>query len=267
MVFHVRQVPVSVLTDCLQEDWVDRTKKPFVQGDTALVPVKERYPSEYILDRRKLYKGRGYHMVGDVALVRGRRPSDEELEKLVSFRRPRGVLWIRSVQGEERIPDAELVYGTAGEVLHREQGFSYVLDPSKVMFSQGNRPEKVRMAGLVKPGEAVADMFAGIGYFSIPMAHAGALVHAMELNPVAYGYLEINTRLNHLEARLNPGFGDCRLLLKGEYDRIVMGHFGSRDMVADALEHVHTGSEMHIHSSGRTRRKSMTQLNRQDTTQ
>ncbi|HTY15085.1 MAG TPA: SAM-dependent methyltransferase [Methanoregulaceae archaeon] len=251
MVLRVRQVPVSVLCDSLQEDWVDATKKPFVKGDTAFIPVKEHYHSEGVLDRRKPYQGRGYHMIGDVALVRGRKPSAEELENLVSWRKPRGVLWIRSVQGDERIPESELVYGTAGEVIHREQGLSYVLDPSKVMFSQGNRPEKVRMAALVRPGEAVADMFAGIGYFSIPMAHAGAVVHAMEINPVAFRYLEINTRLNHLEAVLEPECGDCRLLLDGYYDRIVMGHFSSRDMVSDALEHVHRGSKMHIHSSGK----------------
>jgi tRNA wybutosine-synthesizing protein 2 len=251
MASRVRQVPVSVLSDCLQEEWVDTTKRPYIQGDAALVPVKEHYPSDLTLDRRKPYRGRGYHMVGDIALVRGRKPTDEELEQLVTFRKPRGVLWIRSVQGDERIPDAELVYGTAGEVLHREQGLSYVLDPSKVMFSQGNRPEKVRMASLVRPGEKVADMFAGIGYFSIPMARTGAVVHAMEINPVAYRYLGINTRLNHLGARLTPECGDCRLLLKGDYDRIVMGHFSSRDMVADALEHVHNGTAMHIHSSGK----------------
>ena len=190
-------------------------------------------------------------MIGDVAVVRGRRPTAEELEHIVSWRRPRGVVWIRSVNGEERIPDSELVYGSAGEVIHREQGFMFVLDPSRVMFSQGNRDEKVRMAALARPGERVADMFAGIGYFSIPMASTGAFVHAMEINPVAYGYLVKNISLNHLEAFLNPECGDCRSLLSGEYDRIVMGHFSSGDMIPEALQHVHPGSEMHIHSSGK----------------
>ena len=251
MAYGVRQVPLSVLGESLQEEWADPTRRPFVQGDTAFVPVKEEFPSEHTLQRRKPYRGRGYHMIGDVAVVKGRRPTTDELDHIVSWQKPRGVIWIRSVLGEKRIPDSELVYGTAGEVIHREQGFSYVLDPSMVMFSQGNREEKVRMAARVRPGERVADMFAGIGYFSIPMANAGAFVHAMEINPVAYGYLVKNIRLNRLEAPLNPECGDCRSLLTGEYDRIVMGHFSSGDMIDKALQHVHPGSEMHVHSSGK----------------
>jgi tRNA wybutosine-synthesizing protein 2 len=250
MVFRVRQVPVSDLGPNLSGEWVDTKRRPFVDGDTAFVPVKERYSSESILSPRKPYRGRGYHMIGDIAVVRGKKPSAEELAELVAWKKPRGVLWIKSLDGDERIPDSELLYGTAGDVIHRESGFLYLLDPARVMFSQGNRLEKVRMASLVRPWETVADMFAGIGYFSIPMARAGAFVHAMEINPVACHYLEANAGLNHVDSLLNPECGDCRSLLKGEYDRIVMGHFGSVEMVPDALLHVHSGSELHVHSSG-----------------
>ncbi|HVP93871.1 MAG TPA: SAM-dependent methyltransferase [Methanoregulaceae archaeon] len=251
MVFRVRRVPAADLKASLQSDWVDATRKPFVNGDSAFVPEKENYSSGGVLPPRKPYQGRGYHMIGHIAVVRGRKPSAEELGELVSWQKPRGVLWIKSLNGDERVPDTELLYGTAGDVIHREQGFMYLLDPSKVMFSQGNRLEKVRMATSVRPGETVADMFAGIGYFSIPMACAGAFVHAMEINPVAYYYLVANSGLNHVETRLNPECGDCRSLLKGEYDRIVLGHFNSLAVLPDALVHVHTGSELHIHSSGK----------------
>jgi tRNA wybutosine-synthesizing protein 2 len=251
MVLRVRQVPVSDLSATISGEWVDTTRRPFIDGDTAFVPVKERYSSGGVLPPRKPYRGRGYHMIGNVAVVRGKKPSAEELGDLVTWRKPKGVLWIKSLDGEERIPDSELLYGDAGDVIHRESGFLYLLDPAKVMFSQGNRLEKVRMASLVRPGETVADMFAGIGYFSIPMAHAGAFVHAMEINPVACRYLAANAGLNHVESRLNPECGDCRSLLTGEYDRIVMGHFSSPEMVPDALLHVHPGSWLHVHSSGK----------------
>jgi len=78
-----------------------------------------------------------------------------------------------------------VVYGSAGEVRHREQGCTFILDPTRVMFAQGNRVEKARIAALVRPGERIADMFAGIGYFTIPAARSGARIHAMEINPVA----------------------------------------------------------------------------------
>ena len=101
------------------------------------------------------------------------------------------------------------MWGHVGEVCHREGGYSYSLDPRKVMFAQGNRGEKVRMARLVREGHAgarVADMFAGIGYFTIPMAGSGAQVHAMEINPVAFAYLEQNIAKNGL-----TGQGECIL--------------------------------------------------------
>ncbi len=250
MHFRVRQVPVQDLVASLRSEWADTTKRPFVRGDTAFVPVKEWYPSEGHLSPRKPYRGRSYYMIGRVAIVRGRKPSADEMEELVSWQKPQGVLWLKSLNGDERIPDTELLYGTAGDVIHRETGFSYLLDPSKVMFSQGNRLEKVRMAALARPGESVADMFAGIGYFSIPIARAGAFVHAMDINPVAYRYLIANARLNHVENNLIPECGDSRSLLRGVYDRIIMGHFNSPAMLRDTLLHIHPGSELHIHSSG-----------------
>ena len=251
MSFKVREVPADDLVISLRSEWADTTKRPFVRGGTAFVPVKENYPSEGLLSPRSPYQGRGYYMIGRIALIRGKKPSGEELAELTGWQKPQGVLWVKSLDGEERIPDTELLYGTAGDVIHRETGFQYLLDPSKVMFSQGNRLEKVRMAARTRAGERVADMFAGIGYFSIPIARAGAFVHAMDINPVAYGYLVANARLNHVETNLIPECGDCRSLLSGVYDRIVMGHFNAPAMVPDTLLHVHSGTELHIHSSGK----------------
>ena len=109
-----------------------------------------------------------------------------------------------------RTPQTEILFGTVGEVQHRESGYTFILDPRKVMFSQGNRTEKQRIADLIRAGpgnERVADMFAGIGYFSIPAAGAGARVHAMEINPVAFGYLEQNIRENRFSDRIEADTG------------------------------------------------------------
>jgi tRNA wybutosine-synthesizing protein 2 len=121
------------------------------------------------------------------------------------------------------------------------------------MFAQGNRSEKMRIAQMVRnstPVERVADMFAGIGYFTIPVAGSGAHVHAMELNPVAFGYLNRNIVENGLSDRVETSPGDCRDLLTGIYDRIVMGHFDAISMLPSALLHVHEGSIIHLHSIG-----------------
>ena len=142
-----------------------------------------------------------------------------------------------------RLPDTFVLAGTPGDVCHHENGVIYHLDPAKVMFAQGNRLERQRMAEIAKlhPGEQVADMCAGIGYFTIPMAIEGARVHAMEINPVAFGYLERNIRANQVGERVTAECGDCRTLLRGEYDRVILGHFSSSTMIASALDHVHQG--------------------------
>ncbi|WP_243669801.1 hypothetical protein [Methanoculleus chikugoensis] len=151
-----------------------------------------------------------------------------------------------------RIPDVEILYGTAGEVRHREQGCTFFLDPTRVMFAQGNRNEKARIAALVRPGERIADMFAGIGYFTIPAAMSGARVHAMEINPIAFEYLQRNIMANHVRGRAAGELGDCRELLSGVYDRVLMG--GHFDAPLNARRRPRPrpggGSVLHVHSIG-----------------
>ncbi len=233
--------------------WVDRSRDPYAEGDTLWVPVLPSESCDRELPERKCYLGRGYYMVGDIAVLHGQKPTAEELAILARFRRPRGIVWIRSLHDITRTPDAQLVWGTGGEVCHKEAGFSYILDPEKVMFSMGNRDEKTRIARMVRESprrERIADMFAGIGYFSLPLAGAGAAVHAMEINPVAFDYLVRSTEFNRLSGRITPSRGDCRRLLAGTYDRIVMGHFDAISMLPEALDHAAPGSILHVHSVG-----------------
>jgi tRNA wybutosine-synthesizing protein 2 len=233
--------------------WVDRTRDPYAEGDILWVPVIASESCDREIPDRKRYHGRGYYMVGDVAVLHGREPTRADVDAIVGFRHPRGVLWIRSLQDITRTPETKIVWGSSGEVCHKEAGFSYIFDPEKVMFSMGNREEKARIARLVRnsPGpERIADMFAGIGYFSLPLAGAGAAVHAMEINPVAYGFLVRSIEANGLSGRITPSLGDCRQLLKGPYDRIVMGHFDAVTMLPEALQHAAAGTTIHVHSIG-----------------
>ncbi|MEN6395615.1 MAG: methyltransferase domain-containing protein, partial [Methanoregula sp.] len=144
-------------------------------------------------------------------------------------------------------------WGNVGEVCHRESGYTYHLDPRTVMFAQGNRDEKMRMARLGSEGPKyarVADMFAGIGYFTIPMAGSGARVHAMEINPVAVDYLKRNIAENGLGEWIEAACGDCRTILSGDYDRVVMGHFDAVTILPSVFSHLHAGSVIHVHSIG-----------------
>jgi len=245
-----RKVPAAALAGLLDAEWVDRTRRPYVRDGTAWVPVREGFPADEDLPEREVYRGRGYHLVGDIAVLHGDAPTGEELAGLVHHCRPGGVIRVKGFVGEMRIPDIEVLYGTAGEVRHREEGYTFILDPGRVMFAQGNRNEKARIAALVRPGERVADMFAGIGYFSIPAACSGARVHAMEINPTAFEYLERNIMANHVADRVTAEVGDCRTLLSGVYDRVLMGHFDAPSMLAEVLAHTRSGSVLHVHSIG-----------------
>ena len=234
-------------------DWVDRTRDSFAEGDTLWVPVIASEPCDREIPETKRYRGRGYYMVGDIAVLHGEEPTSADIDAIVGFRHPRGILWIKSLQDVTRTPETQRVWGTGGEVCHKEAGFSYILNPEKVMFSMGNREEKARIAAMVRKSpqpERIADMFAGIGYFSIPLAGASASVHAMEINPVAFGYLVRSIDANRLSGRIVPSLGDCRQLLSGTYDRIIMGHFDAVTMLSDALRHAAAGSVIHVHSIG-----------------
>ena len=230
-----RRFPATEIGACAGAAWVDPSRRPFVAGGTAWIPVRDGYEWEVELPERSNPAVRGYQRLGDLVLFHGRRPDDAAVRDAVARCSPRGVLWVRGHTGVERVPEIELLCGTAGETVHRENGLAYRLDPSKVMFSEGNREEKARLARAVRPGERTADLFAGIGYFTLPAARAGARVHAMEINPVAHGYLEQNLAANDLVDRVRADCGDCRDRLSGLYDRLVLGHFDAPAFLSDAL--------------------------------
>ncbi len=56
--------------------------------------------------------------------------------------------------------------------------------------------EHQRLVGLVKPGDVLFDVFAGIGPFAIPAAKKGCTVLANDLNPESYRWLQYNIDLN-----------------------------------------------------------------------
>jgi tRNA wybutosine-synthesizing protein 2 len=245
-----RVIPFNTISASKNEEWRDKSRRIWVRNGMAYIPVKDGYRYDTELQDRKPYTGRGYQRIGNIVVIHGPEPSKTEIEEIDRRTGAAGILWIRSLNGVERIPETVLLAGEAGDVLHREEGISYWIDPSRVMFSQGNREEKKRMAKSVKKGERIADMFAGIGYFTLPVAGAGAYVHAMELNPVACEYLQRNCRENNVADRVTVSCGDCRTSLKGLYDRFIMGHFDALSMLPDALEHAEKGAVLHLHSRG-----------------
>jgi len=132
-----------------------------------------------------------------------------------------------AIAGRHREPRLKVIAGDPStETVHREGGCWFKLDVARVMFSPGNLYERARLSKLVEPGEVIVDLFAGIGQFSIPIAkHARpSRVYATELNPIAYGYLRENIRLNRVGHVVKPLLGDCSAVApRGVADRVVLG--------------------------------------------
>lgn len=248
----VRKVSPGELAAAMREAWADQDRRPYVEGGVAYVPVRDGWPADLDLPERRPYRGRRFQMIGDTAVLHGRRPTQAEVEEILAWRRPACVLYLREIDGVKRLPDVEVLFGEPHLVCHHENGLHYWLNPAEVMFAQGNLEERARMGRAVRPGERVADMFAGIGYFTLPMAAAGASVHALEINPVSFGYLRRNVEENGLDERVRAECGDCRDLLSGTYDRIVMGHFEAPTFLSSALAHAGPGTVLHIHALGDT---------------
>ena len=134
------------------------------------------------------------------------------------------------IHGPLRTPDVRVLWGDGTETQHAEAGVRYALDVSKVMFSPGNVAERIGLAKRIPRGAVVVDLFAGIGYFSLPIAVRGRpeIVYACELNPASYAFLVRNIRLNRAE-NVVPLYGDCRdVAPRGVADWVLMGHFDAR---------------------------------------
>ncbi|QLH76022.1 class I SAM-dependent methyltransferase family protein [Halosimplex rubrum] len=193
------------------------------------------------------------------------------------------------VTGAHREPDVTVLAGEGDtETVHREHGTTYAMDLAEVMFSPGNKAERARMGDEVSEGERVVDMFAGIGYFALPMARAGADVTAIERNPASFEFLLENVRRNGVTDRVQPYRADCRDVLRvaaepprtdevGDADpaqvdsatdvradRVVMGHYdaseprsedsrspsdASHEYLDSALGALEPGGVVHMHEA------------------
>jgi len=161
---------------------------------------------------------------------------------------------LTSIHGPWRVPEVRWLAGGGTETVHVENGVRFKLDIAHVMFSSGNLEERVRMGRSVRKGETVVDLFAGIGYFAIPIAvHAHpARVVACEVNATAFAYLLENVRLNRA-GPVEPLLGDCRgTAPKGVADRVILGHFDAERYLDTAVEAAADRATLHVHGLHRS---------------
>ena len=192
-----------------------------------------------------------YKKIGDILILDSNYQNDD-FEDLSRKHRVKTIMKIDHIQGTKREPVYRVLYGSETETVNKENGCLFKLDLSKVMWSKGNNNERLRIAKLVEDGETVIDMFAGIGYFSIPIGvHANAReVISIEINPNSYHFLCENIRLNKLD-NIVPILGDCKdVTPKFKADRIIMGYVKTTHHYLNvAVKSLNEGGILHYHET------------------
>ncbi|NWY60093.1 TYW2 protein, partial [Chionis minor] len=128
-----------------------------------------------------------------------------------------------------RSPSVTLLLGQDSWVEHVDNGIRYTFDVTKCMFSPGNITEKLRVAALPCSGEVLVDLYAGIGYFTLPyLVHAAAaFAHACEWNGHAVEALRRNLALNGVQDRCRVHHGDSRQVSSADRPRSLRPHAAS----------------------------------------
>jgi tRNA wybutosine-synthesizing protein 2 len=192
-----------------------------------------------------------YKKIGDILIIDKNYP-DDDFENLSKKHNVKTIMEIDHIQGTKREPVYRILYGSETETINKENGCLFKLDLAKVMWSKGNNNERLRIAKLVRDDETVIDMFAGIGYFSIPIGvHSNAKqVHAIEINPNSYHYLCENIKLNKLD-NITPILGDCMVETpKLKADRILMGYVKTtHHYLKVAIDSLNEGGILHYHET------------------
>lgn len=230
-----------------------------VDADMA---VQEQRPTDYrdvadVPEDLRDHLPSSFDVVGDVAMIKlpdELRPYASQIgEALLKVNRSiRIVFEDHGVKGEFRIRDLERIAGEGtSETVHKEFGVRLYTDPARVYFNPRLSSERARIAGLVRDGETVIDMFGGVAPFGTVMCRLAKpeVVYSIDLNPDAEHFARINAERNHI-SNLHPMTGDSSELVYGlpMANRIIM----NLPQIADrflpiALDRLEHGGVIHMY--------------------
>jgi len=255
VVIPVRSEPDETL---LKKHNAELVERPFPERKHREDPIDAIRKAACVPEELKHLLPSKWELFGDVAVIRLDSELDEYEDQIAkayaSALNLKAVLRdVGGIKGEFREPVIRTLLGEDTVATHLENGIRYKFDAAKIMFSSGNIEERLRMADLVCDGETVVDMFAGIGYFSIPLAvyQKPSKIIACELNPVAFRYLSENIALNQVSRIVKPVLGDNRDLAGEDVaDRVIMGYVKTtHEHLPAAVRLVKNGGIIHYHET------------------
>ncbi|KAM4830456.1 tRNA (guanine(37)-N(1))-methyltransferase [Urocitellus parryii] len=97
----------------------------------------------------------------------------------------------------------------------RENNYTYEFDFSKVYWNPRLSTEHSRITELLKPGDVLFDVFAGVGPFAVPAAKKNCTVFANDLNPESHKWLLHNCKLNKVDQKVKVFNLDGKDFLQG----------------------------------------------------
>ncbi len=203
---------------------------------------------------------RSFEIIGDVVIVdipdEVYHLKDEIVEAILTKHKHVKTILRKTgeVSGEYRVAKYEVVYGDETETIAKEHGCRFRVDPTKAYYTVKLSGERERIARLVREGERVLVMFAGVGPYAIVIARLSRPreVVGVEINPMAVHYFRENVRLNKVEDVVRVYQGDVREVvpaLEGRFDRIVMpAPYNADDFLDTALMKIENGGVIHIYT-------------------
>jgi len=170
-----------------------------------------------------------FDIIGDIAIIKianSNADSTEAVAKQIMsvHRRVKTVFGqTSSISGEFRVRELKLVAGEdRADTTHKESGCVFAVDVKKCYFSPRLSHERLRIARLVKSGETVVNMFAGVGCFSVIIAKTvpQIKVFSIDVNPTAIEYMDENVKINIVYGKVAPLFGDSKDIINAQLQRV-----------------------------------------------
>lgn len=120
----------------------------------------------------------------------------------------------------------------------RENNYTYEFDFSKVYWNPRLSTEHSRITELLKPGDILFDVFAGVGPFAIPVAKKNCTVFANDLNPESHKWLLHNCKLNKVDQKVKVFNLDGKDFLQGPVRKELMQHLGPHSKESKHSMHI-----------------------------
>jgi len=136
---------------------------------------------------------------------------------------------ISPVKGDYRVRNLEFVAGDNRTITeYKEHGCRFKVDVANTYFSPRLSTERLRIANMVREGETIVNMFAGVGTYSILMAKLNkrCKVFSIDSNVVAAELCKENAKLNKVQDRVISIHDDAARAIQnelaGQADRVLM---------------------------------------------